>query len=163
MTEETAETLLAMLHDLDGVQQSKRYHPEGDALYHSMQVFGLAHDFDDDVEMWTAALLHDVGKAEAGFDHDILGAEMLEGLVSRRVVWLVRHHLDLLRAPRRTRRRLRGQRRLVDLDRLRRFDLRGRSPHAWVFEPEAAIELILRASVTSCSLSDSIAHALECS
>ena len=34
--------LVSLLHALDGVRQSPKYHPEGDALYHTMQVFGLA-------------------------------------------------------------------------------------------------------------------------
>ena len=40
------------------------YHPEGDALYHSLQVFDLACEespYDEDFLL--AALLHDVGKA----------------------------------------------------------------------------------------------------
>ena len=38
--------------------------PEGDALYHSLQVFALASDrLPYDEEFLTAALLHDVGKA----------------------------------------------------------------------------------------------------
>jgi hypothetical protein len=34
--------LLSLLEALDGVAQSPRYHPEGDALFHSLQVFDLA-------------------------------------------------------------------------------------------------------------------------
>jgi len=100
--------LLDLLLALDGVQQSPRFHPEGDALFHSLQVFDLARRATEDRELWAAALFHDVGKAidddEQG--HDEVGADLLEGLVSERVVWLVRHHLDLLRDPKRTRARL---------------------------------------------------------
>src|SRR4051794_22090790 len=100
--------LLDLLLALDGVAQPARYHPEGDALYHSLQVFDCARRETDDRTMWAAALLHDVGKAIDGQTHDEVGADLLDGLVCPRVVWLVRHHLDLLRAPARTRRRRRG-------------------------------------------------------
>src|SRR5690606_4791629 len=42
--------LLSLLLALDGVQQPLRYHPEGDALYHSLQVFDLAYAATDDPE-----------------------------------------------------------------------------------------------------------------
>ena len=32
------------LQPLEAVKQNARYHPEGDALYHSLQVFELARD-----------------------------------------------------------------------------------------------------------------------
>lgn len=131
--------LLDLLHALDGVAQPARYHPEGDALFHSLQVFQHAHAATDDHELWAAALLHDVGKSIDGRDHDAIGADLLEGLVSDRVLFLVRHHLDLLRDPRRTRRRLHGTRELRDLESLRRWDLAGRRPHAIVPTPEAAL------------------------
>ena len=42
----------------------RKYHPEGDVLYHSLQVFELARDeLPYDEEFLLAALLHDVGKA----------------------------------------------------------------------------------------------------
>lgn len=132
--------LHALLSDLDGVSQSRRHHPEGDALYHSLQVFQLAARQTDDVALMAAALLHDVGKAVSGPDHDVRGAELLEGWVAPRVVWLVRHHLDLLRAPGKTRRRHRGTQQLADLERLRRWDLGGRDPSARVCSIEDALQ-----------------------
>lgn len=131
--------LLDLLEALDGVPQSVRYHPEGDALYHSLQVFEHARSETEDRELWAAALLHDVGKSIPGPDHDLVGADLLEGLVSDRVVFLVRHHLDLLRDAGRTRRRLHGMPELRDLERLRRWDLRGRQVHARVVTPHAAL------------------------
>ncbi|MCB9796399.1 MAG: HD domain-containing protein [Alphaproteobacteria bacterium] len=136
------DALLDLLLALDGVSQDPRHHPEGDALFHSLQVFGLARAQCQDPELLAAALLHDVGKAEAGADHDEVGAELLEGLVSPRVCWLVAHHLDLLRAPKATRARLRGDPRLDDLERLRAWDLGGRRPHALVFSPVEALTLL---------------------
>src|SRR6185295_3310220 len=113
--------LLDLLLSLDGIRQDPRWHPEGDALYHSLQAFDLARRETDDRELQAAALLHDVGKALGSADHAEIGADLLEGLVAPRVVWLVRHHLDLLVAPGVTRRRLRGSPALADLQRLRRW------------------------------------------
>jgi hypothetical protein len=128
--------LLDLLRGLDGVPQDPRYHPEGDALYHTLQVYEHARRESEDPVMVAAAALHDVGKALRGADHDVEGAALLEGLVCPRVVWLVAHHLDLLRAPALTRRRLRGTARLRDLELLRRWDVAGRSRHAQVCAPE---------------------------
>ncbi len=133
-----------LLYALDGVAQDRAYHPEGDALYHSLQAFEHARRATRDRALWAAALLHDVGKAGGGRDHDRLGAELLDGVVAPRIVWLVRHHLDLLRAPGVTRRRLRRYpAALADLERLRRYDVAGRDPRALVLDPEEALGLVL--------------------
>ncbi len=155
--------LLELLLALDGVRQNPRYHPEGDALYHSLQAFELARRETDDRALWGAALLHDVGKAVGSAEHDANGADMLDGLVAPRIVWLVRHHLDLLDSPAATKRRLRGTgarfapllsmgpqaapnparpSALGDLVRLRRWDVGGRSPTACVLSPERALTLL---------------------
>ncbi len=135
--------LLPMLLALDGVRQDPAYHPEGDALFHSLQVFDLARAATQDRALWAAALLHDVGKAVDSPNHDEVGADLLEDIVSPRIVWLVRHHLDLLKNPRMTKRRFRGTTALVDLQHLRRWDVGGRSPHAIVLSPEIALSMIL--------------------
>ncbi|MDI3282159.1 HD domain-containing protein [Polyangium sp. 15x6] len=135
--------LLPLLLALDGIRQNPAYHPEGCALYHSLQVFDLARAACPDRALWAAALLHDVGKAISSPDHDALGADLLDGLVSPRIVWLVRHHLDLLHDPGPTKRRLRGTAALADLQRLRRWDVLGRSPHATVMSPEDALSILL--------------------
>jgi exopolyphosphatase/pppGpp-phosphohydrolase len=137
------EELLRLLVALDGVRQNPAYHPEGDALYHSLQVFDLARAQTGDRALWAAALLHDVGKAISSPDHDDIGADLLEGVASPRIVWLVRHHLDLLHDPGLTKRRLRGTQALADLGRLRRWDVGGRSLHARVPSPEDALSLLL--------------------
>lgn len=135
--------LLERLVGLDGVFQSPRYHPEGDALFHSLQVFELARCESDEPELWAAALFHDVGKAIDSATHDEVGADLLEGLMSDRVVWLVRHHLDLLREPRRTRRELAGTTGLRDLECLRRWDLGGRRMDARVSSADDALSFLL--------------------
>ena len=134
--------LLDLLLSLDGVRQDPRWHPEGDALYHSLQAFDLARRDTSDRALWAAALFHDVGKAISSPDHDAVGADLLDCLLSPRIVWLVRHHLDLLRVPGVTRRRLRGSAALADLQRLRRWDVGGRSRSASVLHPEAALEIL---------------------
>lgn len=140
----TFDEVVAWLRDLDGVPQDPRFHPEGDALFHSLQVFERALADRADPELLAAALLHDVGKAHAGRDHAEVGADLLVGLPDR-LVWCVRHHLDLLRDPRRTRARLHGTPALRDLERLRRWDLAGRDPRARVRSPEEAVHLALAA------------------
>ena len=134
------DALFSLLGSLNGVRQSPRYHPEGDALFHSLQVFELARRETKDPVLWAAALLHDVGKAVDGPLHDEVGADLLEGLVCPRAVWLVRHHLDLLKDARGTRRRYRGTDALRDLERLRRWDLGGRDRNARVVSIEHAFE-----------------------
>lgn len=134
--------LLELLLDLDGIQQDPRWHPERDALYHSLQAFDLARRDSDDRTLWAAALFHDVGKALGSADHAEVGADLLDGLLAPRVVWLVRHHLDLLEAPAATKRRLRGTTDLADLQRLRRWDVGGRSPRASVMSPDAALAVL---------------------
>jgi hypothetical protein len=132
--------LFSLLEALDGVRQSPRYHPEGDALFHSLQVFELARAATTDPVLWAAALFHDVGKAIDSPLHDEIGADLLEGLLCSRAVWLVRHHLDLLKDARGTRRRLGGTPALRDLERLRRWDLGGRDPNARVVPLEDAFD-----------------------
>ena len=98
------EHLLWLLTALDGVMQDPKHHPEGDALYHSLQVFQCALEETRDGVMLAAALMHDIGKAIDPPMHAEVGADDLEGLLSPQIVWLVRHHMDLLTNPRRTRR-----------------------------------------------------------
>lgn len=135
--------LLELLTALDGVRQSPKYHPEGDALFHSLQVYELARRATSDRALWAAALLHDVGKAVSSPDHDAIGADLLDGIVSPRIGWLVRHHLDLLVVPALTKRRYRGTVALSDLQRMRAWDVGGRNPEASVPSMEEALESLL--------------------
>ena len=60
----------SLLLPLENVKGPLKYHPEGDMLYHSLQVFDHARDqLAYDEEFLTAALLHDVGKAIDPTDH----------------------------------------------------------------------------------------------
>jgi putative nucleotidyltransferase with HDIG domain len=135
--------LYFLLTSLDGVRQGLRYHPEGDVLYHSLQVFQLSLQACDDCELWAAALLHDIGKAVSTPQHADIGADELEGLLSPRIVWLVRHHLHLLVAPKLTRRWLRNTPQLRELELLHAWDLDGRLPNASVIQPKEAINILM--------------------
>ena len=135
--------LLSLLLDLDGIEQDPYYHPEGDALFHSLQVFQHAHQQSDQPLLWAAALFHDVGKACGSKDHDKVGADMLRDVLNERIVWLVEHHLDLLIAPSQTKRKLRKHSlQLKQLQQLRHWDLSGRDVNAEVVSPQQAIALL---------------------
>lgn len=85
----------SLLLPLETAQQDPRWHPEGDALYHSLQVFERARDARPyDEEFLLAALLHDVGKGIDPHDHVEAGLLALEGAMSQRIEFLIRHHMD---------------------------------------------------------------------
>jgi hypothetical protein len=119
---------------LEAIKQNPRFHPEGDALYHSLQVFHLARDVRPyDEEFLLAALLHDVGKAIDPQDHALAGAQSLRGAVTERTLWLIEHHMDLLPVRERTlsarqRRELEASEFFEDLKLLREIDDDGRVP-----------------------------------
>lgn len=147
MVDDVYDELLALMQPLALVGQSPKYHPEGDALFHSLQVFDLAIRDSGDPVHWAAALLHDVGKASDTGCHAEYGARLLEGLANERVLWLVAHHLDLLRQPKETKARLVGEPCLRDLTYLRGWDLAGRRCHAIVPTVERALGMLLEPGV----------------
>jgi hypothetical protein len=122
------------LQPLESVKQNPKYHPEGDALFHSLQVFHLARDARPyDEEFLLAALLHDVGKAVDPQDHAAAGVESLRGAVTERTLWLIEHHMDLLCGrdrplPARMKRLLDSSEHIEDLRLLRKLDDAGRVP-----------------------------------
>lgn len=84
----------SLLLPLENVKQNLKYHPEGDALYHSLQVFDHARDqLPYDEEFLLAALLHDVGKAIDPQNHVAAGLEALDGFLTERTAWLIEHHM----------------------------------------------------------------------
>jgi hypothetical protein len=137
-----------LLQPLEGVQQSARHHPEGDVLYHSLQVFELAREERPyDEELLLAALLHDVGKAIDPSDHVGAALQALEGAISERSAWLIGHHMDALALRdgtlgARARSRLETHEDFEDLMLLRELDSRGRVPGAIVCELAEALEYI---------------------
>lgn len=135
----------ALLEPLEAVHQHPTYHPEGDALFHSLQVFDHARDrMPYDAEFLEAALLHDVGKAIDARDHVLAGLQALGDAVSHRTAWLIEHHMichDLRegRVGSRVRKRLESSGFFEDLLALGECDWAGRDPMAVVPELEEAI------------------------
>jgi len=138
----------SLLLPLEAVQQDPRWHPEGDALYHSLQVFELARAaIPYDEEFMTAALLHDVGKAIDPHDHVEAGLLALEGFVSDRIAFLIRHHMDAHMIEDgtlgfRAHQRLRSSEWYDDLVLLGECDRAGRVPGATVDEVEDVLAFL---------------------
>lgn len=80
---------------LETVRGSIEHHPEGDLLYHSLQVFELAkNERPYDEEFLLAALLHDVGKAIDRREHAAAALDALEGYITPRTAWFIEHHAE---------------------------------------------------------------------
>jgi len=136
------------LEPLEDVKQNANYHPEGDALYHSLQVFERAREARPyDEEFLLAALLHDVGKAIDPKDHVSAALDALRGAITERTYWLIEHHMDLLERPGRPlkpayRRQLESSEYYDDLVALRGFDEAGRMPGVPVGTVDDAINYV---------------------
>ncbi|GAB5440623.1 MAG: hypothetical protein Fues2KO_09720 [Fuerstiella sp.] len=79
-----------LLEPLDRVRLDPETHPEGDLLYHSLQVFQLAWDARPwDEEFLTAALLHEVGRGIDPFDAHTATLTAVQEIVSDRTFWLI--------------------------------------------------------------------------
>jgi hypothetical protein len=80
---------------LETIKQNPKHHPEGDVLYHSLQVFEHARAVRPyDEEFLLAALLHDVGKSFDPNNPAAAAADALRGAVTDRTIWLIEHHVD---------------------------------------------------------------------
>jgi hypothetical protein len=138
----------SLLLPLENVKQNLKWHPEGDALYHSLQVFDHARDqLPYDEEFLLAALLHDVGKGIDPHDHVAAGLESLDGFISERTAWLIEHHMfghQLLDRTigQRARRRLEAHESFEELLLLAECDRAGRVPGAEAPELEEALDYI---------------------
>ena len=82
-------------------------------------------------EFLLAALLHDVGKVIDPQNHVTAGVEALRGAVTKRTLWLIEHHMDLLGARERSlsprlKRELESSEYFDDLKLLRELDDAGR-------------------------------------
>lgn len=138
----------SLLLPLENVKQPLRYHPEGDALYHSLQVFDHARDqLAYDEEFLAAALLHDVGKAIDSADHVTAGLEALDGFITERTAWLIEYHMQAHQLTdgtlgARARRRLEQSEHFEDLMLLGECDRAGRQPGAEAPELEEALNYL---------------------
>jgi hypothetical protein len=138
----------SLLLPLEKVEQSRKYHPEGDALYHSLQVFDLARDeLPYDQEFLEAALLHDIGKAIDPRDHVRAGLEALDGFITPRTAWLIEHHMlghGLIEGGlgARARRRLKENENYDELVLLARCDRDGRQPGATAPDLDEALDYL---------------------
>ncbi len=84
-----------LLLPLENVRGSAVWHPEGDVLYHSLQVFEQARDrLPYDEEFLLAALLHDIGKGIEPYNHVEAGLQALEDLITPRTHWLIANHMN---------------------------------------------------------------------
>ena len=138
----------SLLLPLERVTQSRKFHPEGDALYHSLQVYTFTlEEMPYDEEFLLAALLHDVGKAIEPGDHVAAGLEALDGFITQRTAWLIEHHMEgqaiLDRSiGARRRRRLRESPWFEDLITLAECDRAGRVPGLNVDDVDVALDYI---------------------
>jgi HD domain len=138
----------SLLLPLENVKQNPQWHPEGDALYHSLQVFDHARDaLAYDEEFLLAALLHDVGKAIDPHDHVMAGLEALSGFITDRTGWLIAHHMEAQQhldgtLGARAKRRLVESEDYDELLTLARCDRAGRQPGAQAPELDEALDYL---------------------
>jgi predicted nucleotidyltransferase len=134
-----------LLLPLENVRQPPRYHPEGDVLYHSLQVFELAREQRPyDEEFLLAALLHDIGKGIDPNDHVGAALSALDGLITERTKFLIEHHMHAHDyrtgvLPGKLRRELEASPDFEDLMLLRELDDQGRVPGAMVGTVDEAL------------------------
>jgi hypothetical protein len=137
-----------LLLPLENVKQSAKHHPEGDTLYHSLQVFELAKDARPyDEEFLLAALLHDVGKGLDPYDHVAAAISALDGLITDRTRFLIANHMLALEYRAGTlgakaRRELEASADFEDLMLLRVLDSAGRVPGAVVGTVDEALNFL---------------------
>ncbi|HUE71255.1 MAG TPA: HD domain-containing protein [Pirellulaceae bacterium] len=144
----------SLLLPLENVKQNLKYHPEGEALYHSLQVFDHARDqLPYDEEFLLAALLHDVGKAIDPHEHVAAGLEALDGFITERTKWLIEHHMEghaILDSTigSRSHRRLKESESYEELVLLARCDRAGRQFGAQAPELDEALDYIRELATT---------------
>lgn len=138
----------SLLAPLEQVEQHRKRHPEGDALYHSLQVFEMARNANPwDEEFLLAALLHDVGKGIDPYDHVAAALEALDGFITERTAWLIANHSDARKLLDgtigvRAKRRLQQSDDYDELFLLAQCDRDGRVPGAAVPELDEALDAV---------------------
>jgi hypothetical protein len=137
-----------LLLPLENVRQSAQYHPEGDVLYHSLQVFELAREHRPyDEEFLLAALLHDIGKGFDPGNHVDAALSALDGLITERTGFFIAHHMHAHDYRSGTlgfklRRELQASEDFDDLMLLRQCDDAGRVPGAVVGTVDEALDYL---------------------
>jgi hypothetical protein len=137
-----------LLLPLERVKQNPAYHPEGDVLYHSLQVFELAREQRPyDEEFLLATLLHDVGKGLDPADHVAAALAALDGVITERTRFFIENHMlahDHRQGnlPPKARRRLEASPDFDDLMLLRELDDAGRVPGAAVGTVDEALDFL---------------------
>jgi predicted nucleotidyltransferase len=138
----------SLLLPMENVKQNPVWHPEGDALFHSLQVFELARrELAYDEEFLLAALLHDIGKGIDSSDHVSAGLEALQGFITERTAWLIAHHMEAQQIlagslGQRAKRRLQQNESYEELLLLARCDRDGRVPGGAAPELTVALQYI---------------------
>ena len=147
-TPDAFQVYYSLLLPLENVKQHPKYHPEGDVLFHSLQVFDLACDaLPYDEEFLLAALLHDVGKGIDSGAHVESGLEALSGFITERTFWLIGNHMEAHRIydgtiGSRAHRRLRENESYEELLLLSECDRAGRVPGVETTSLEDALDYI---------------------
>lgn len=137
--------LRMLLSGLKHVELDWNRHPEGNALYHSLQVYGLGmeeHPYDE--EFLLACLLHDVGLGINRRQPVRATLEALNGLISPRTLFLIEHRVaatEFLKTGR-IAGSLRKSEHFDDLVLLARCDRDGRVPGEDVVSVDEALEYI---------------------
>jgi hypothetical protein len=137
--------LRILIERLDGIALNPREHPEGDALYHSQQVFELGRSASPyDEEFLWACLLHDVGIGIDRRNSIPAAVQVLGPLVTERTLFLIENlssASDYL-VTGRISKSLRTSEHFDDLAQLARFDRDGRIPGADVISLDDAMEYL---------------------
>jgi hypothetical protein len=137
-----------LLLPLEEVQGPPVHHPEGDVLYHSLQVFELAREHRPyDEEFLLAALLHDVGKGLDRSNHVEAALQALDGLITERTRFFIEHHMHAHehragKLGHRLKRELEASPDFDDLMLLRQLDDDGRVPRAVVGTVDEALDYL---------------------
>ena len=142
---DTFPLLRMLLERLRSVKLDLKRHPEGDALYHSLQVYALGlEESPYDEEFLLACLLHDVGLAIDRRNSVAAALEALKGVLTERTCFLIEHRQaarDYLKTGRIAKSLRRGEH-FDDLVLLARCDQAGRVPGAPVPTIDEALEYI---------------------